>query len=65
MFLIKFFLQRLNRTAMFFFSTKQFLSNYTDITVFDIIAVLFLSLALSILGKITSYLKGQPTEYCA
>ena len=33
--------------------------------VFDIIAVLFLSLAISIVGKILSYLKVRPTEYCA
>ena len=35
------------------------------ITVFDIIAVIFLSLAILIVGKILSYLKLQPAEYCA
>ena len=49
---------------LFVFQLNDFFSNNTGITVFDIIAVLFLSLAVSIVGKI-SYLKVRPAEYCA
>ena len=56
--------------ALFLFFNKllnEFFSNNTGITVFDIIAVLFLSLAILFLifGKILSYLKVRPAEYCA
>ena len=47
------------------FLISNFFSNKTDINVLDIIAVLFLSLAISIVGKISTYLKVQSTEYCA
>ena len=49
----------------FCFLIKQFFLHNTSITVFDIIAVLFLLLKISIVGKILSYLKVQPAEYCA
>ena len=44
----------------FCFLTKRFFSNNTGINVLDIIAVIFLSLAISRVGKILSYLKVGP-----
>ena len=67
MFLTELFPQKLNRIALFsFFNYTVFSSNTgTAITVFDVIAVLFSSLAISIVDKILYYLKVRPAQYCA
>ena len=52
MFLTELFPQKLNCIALFSFFNYTIFSNNTAITVFDIIAVLFLSLAISIVDKI-------------
>ena len=56
-----------NGLRRLFFFNKRFFSNNTGtgITVFDIITVLLLSLAISLVDKILSYLKVWPAEYCA
>ena len=48
----------------FCFLTKQFFSKNTGITVFDIIAVLSLTMAILIVGKISN-LKVRLEVYCA
>ena len=60
MFHTELFLQRLNRIAMFLFSNSTIFSNNTGFTVFEIIAVLFLPLAISIVGKISFCLRYGP-----
>ena len=64
MFLTELFLGRLNSIAMFLLFNLTIRLKNTGITGFDIIAVLSLTMAILIVGKISN-LKVRPEVYCA